>query len=591
MANKFQFKRTTVAGRTANTTDVANSGFIDNGEFAVNLTDRKVFSSDAANAIFEVGSNLSSLAVVTIVANGSSGSAGQVLSSNGTGLYWGVTGAQGAQGAQGSQGTTGAQGAQGVTGAQGAQGLQGAQGVVGAQGAQGATGAQGVASNSATMNTYTFTVASNTTVITGADDTANTLVYTVGLESVFINGSRQISGIDYNTTNTTVITLTANVVSADVVQVTTLSGGALVAGAQGATGAQGAQGAQGAAATVGGSNTHIQFNDSTSSNGSAGFTFNKTSNNVTVANNISATTGTFAGAVSGITTLAAGNTTITGFANVSFGSGGGITGPGSGSWAGKFVTNQDTTAYNGISVQNRWAAATSTLFEAAMGWNGTAAGYYPVFTIDGLGQVTINTNSPQTFVMGTYANGNVGFGNNTPAHKVSIAGTLASGNTSITGFANVSVSVNTALLSVGTSFTANATRVAIGTSTALQANGGIGTAYQILHSNGTTDYWEEQALRSSGQQVLDSSVTLGVANYGSNILVVNSGITVTLPTSSSIPSGMGITIKNISGANITISYAYSGDGQTNIQNNQAAIWFADGGANTFWRQYFLSTNA
>jgi hypothetical protein len=37
------------------------------------------------------------------------------------------------------------------------------------------------------------------------------------------------------------------------------------------------------------------LNDSTSSNGSAGFTFNKTSNNVTIANNISAATGTFGG--------------------------------------------------------------------------------------------------------------------------------------------------------------------------------------------------------------------------------------------------------------------------------------------------------
>ena len=190
MANKFQFKRTTISGRTANTTDVANSGFIDNGEFAVNLTDRKVFSSDAANAIFEVGSNLSSLAVTTIVANGSSGSNGQVLSSNGTGVYWG----------------------------------------------------SGGTANAATMNTYTFTVTSNTTVFTGLDDTSNTFVYTLGLESVFINGSRQIAAVDYNTTNTTVLTLTSNAIAGDIVQVTTLNGASLTLGSQGAQGAQGATG-------------------------------------------------------------------------------------------------------------------------------------------------------------------------------------------------------------------------------------------------------------------------------------------------------------------------------------------------------------
>jgi hypothetical protein len=156
--------------------------------------------------------------------------------------------------------------------------------------------------------------------------------------------------------------------------------------------------------------------------------------------------------VSSITTLAAGNTTITGFANVSFGSGGGITGPGSGSWAGKFVTNQDTTAYNGISVQNRWAAAASIIFEGAMGWNGTAVGYYPVFTIDGLGQVTINTNAPQTFVMGTYANGNIGFGNTAPAHKISVNGTTFLGGVT-THNANVAMANNNIINPILTGYT------------------------------------------------------------------------------------------------------------------------------------------
>lgn len=49
--------------------------------------------------------------------------------------------------------------------------------------------------------------------------------------------------------------------------------------------------------------------------------------------------------------------------------------------------------------------------------------------------------------------------------------------------------VNGAIVSVGTSFSANTTRVSIGTSTGLEANGGIGTAGQLLTSNGTTVYW------------------------------------------------------------------------------------------------------
>lgn len=49
--------------------------------------------------------------------------------------------------------------------------------------------------------------------------------------------------------------------------------------------------------------------------------------------------------------------------------------------------------------------------------------------------------------------------------------------------------VNGATLSVGSSVVANSTRLTIGTAVALQANGGVGAAGQVLHSNGTTVYW------------------------------------------------------------------------------------------------------
>jgi hypothetical protein len=87
MANKFQVKRTAVSGRVPNTTNSGNTHFIDTGELALNLTDGKMFSSNGS-AYFEVGANLSSLSVTTITANGSTGTAGQLLTSNGTGIYW-----------------------------------------------------------------------------------------------------------------------------------------------------------------------------------------------------------------------------------------------------------------------------------------------------------------------------------------------------------------------------------------------------------------------------------------------------------------------------------------------------------------------
>jgi hypothetical protein len=89
MANtKLQFKRTTVSGRLPNTTNSANSSYIDAGEFAVNLTDGKVVSSNGT-VTFEIGANLSSLNLTgALTANGSNGTSGYVLASNSTGIYW-----------------------------------------------------------------------------------------------------------------------------------------------------------------------------------------------------------------------------------------------------------------------------------------------------------------------------------------------------------------------------------------------------------------------------------------------------------------------------------------------------------------------
>lgn len=87
MATRFQVKRSTVSGVVPTTGDIAN------GELAVNLADRKLFTSNGS-AVLELGSNLTNLSVtgnVTvrgIIANGSLGTSGQVLHSNGTSTYW-----------------------------------------------------------------------------------------------------------------------------------------------------------------------------------------------------------------------------------------------------------------------------------------------------------------------------------------------------------------------------------------------------------------------------------------------------------------------------------------------------------------------
>ena len=91
--NTIQLKRSSVAGKQPNTSTLAI------GELALNLTDRKLYSSDGTN-IFETGANLTTLSVSTntsvnnviitggIYANGGYGTNSQVLTSNGSTVYW-----------------------------------------------------------------------------------------------------------------------------------------------------------------------------------------------------------------------------------------------------------------------------------------------------------------------------------------------------------------------------------------------------------------------------------------------------------------------------------------------------------------------
>jgi hypothetical protein len=64
-----------------------------------------------------------------------------------------------------------------------------------------------ISENNESIKIYTYTLASNSSVITGADDNSKSLEYSIGLESVYINGVLQTSGVDYITTNINTITL------------------------------------------------------------------------------------------------------------------------------------------------------------------------------------------------------------------------------------------------------------------------------------------------------------------------------------------------------------------------------------------------
>jgi len=86
--------------------------------------------------------------------------------------------------------------------------------------------------------------------------------------------------------------------------------------------------------------------------------------------------------------------------------------------------------------------------------------------------------------------------------------------------------VNAVTLSVGSSIVANTTRLIVGTAVGISVNGSIGTAGQVLKSNGTTGYWDtDQGITSiaSGNGITGGTIT----TTGTLYAVGANGITVT----------------------------------------------------------------
>ena len=160
--------------------------------------------------------------------------------------------------------------------------------------------------------------------------------------------------------------------------------------------------------------------------------------------------------------------------------------------------------------------------------------------------------------------------------------TLAAGNTSITGFANVSTSVNSAALSVGTSFIANTSKVTIGTAVGLEANGGIGTAGQVLHSNGTSIYWA--ADDNAGGTVTSVATANGLSGgpiTTTGTLGVTTGSTLTVNTTGiHVNSALSITSLTLAGSANGITTLAAGNTTINgFINVNRGISLANGTSN------------
>ena len=162
MATVIQFKRSATQNAVPTVSDLSL------GEIAVNTYHGRFYTekNDGSAAIVEIGSNPKTLTINDAVSFPTSdGTSGQLLSTNGSGTLSFTDAA------------------------------------------------------SSALTQFYYTVTSNQTVFSGSDDNGATLSYTAGLEGVYLNGVKLVSGSDYVTTSTSVITLQANAVSGDILQI------------------------------------------------------------------------------------------------------------------------------------------------------------------------------------------------------------------------------------------------------------------------------------------------------------------------------------------------------------------------------------
>jgi hypothetical protein len=213
------------------------------------------------------------------------------------------------------------------------------------------------------------------------------------------------------------------------------------------------------------------------------------------------------------------------------------------------------------------------------------------------------------------ANNRLGIGTTSPAYTIEAVGDLRLANggdvrigsaTGVTTSGGDSQIYNDANNMIFTTGTTTAERFRIGSVGQWGIGGATyGTAGQVFSSNGAgsapswltlatvatsgsfSDLSNKPGIQSNGQNVVAGSKTLGSGDKGTNLLIVTSGITITFP-ASGYASGEGVIISNVSGGNVTFSFAFASDMGTTFPNGASIIALCDGGG--FWRQYCYSTS-
>ena len=207
MAAKFLVKRSSVSGQSPNTSQLTT------GELALNLTDGIMYGSNGS-VIFEIGSNVTSLSVNGYSFPSTDGANGQVLKTDGNGNITFSTPVEGF--------TTGDVDTHlnqsGATSNQ----------VLSWDGSDYSWVDQSAGGGSVTITEYLYKPTSNTSVFTGTDENGLVLDYSSGEEDVYLNGIKLISVDDYVATNSSAVTLQANAVNGDTVQIVKVSGSSTV---------------------------------------------------------------------------------------------------------------------------------------------------------------------------------------------------------------------------------------------------------------------------------------------------------------------------------------------------------------------------
>lgn len=227
MSSKIYIKRTSVPGKVPTTSN------INTGELALNLADGRLYSANSS-AVFEIGSNVHSLSVGaggfsigngTITFPTSDGTNGQVLTTNGTGtLSFQDPGGAGSTANSFSVIEVGGTLVK-ATGSTQRLSLDAGSGITLTPTDANntivisASGVGGGFSSLPSTKEYEYVATAGQTSFSGADTFGQTLNYSAGYITVFLNGTKLVSNTDYVATDGSTLVLQDAAANTDLVSV------------------------------------------------------------------------------------------------------------------------------------------------------------------------------------------------------------------------------------------------------------------------------------------------------------------------------------------------------------------------------------